>query len=136
MRPMSNHFHRALKTARPVALGFAFFASAGAMAVAQDQTYTTFDPQYNTITVWNTAWDQGNYDRHHVLLGTVADFKPYRLLLAPADPDGHATMVDLKDGTVIRPDGTTLVPGMQVAVLGYWSKGTFIANRVILRGND
>ncbi|HTW84343.1 MAG TPA: hypothetical protein VMD91_09775 [Candidatus Sulfotelmatobacter sp.] len=127
--------HTVLKTARPVALGVALFAAGGTLAAAQDTTtYTTFDPQYNTITTWQTTWDAGNYDRHHVLIGTVADSKPYRLLLSPADPTDHETMVDLKDGTVIRPDGTTLVPGMRVAVMGYWSKGTFIANRVILRG--
>jgi hypothetical protein len=98
--------------------------------------YGTFDPQYNTVNVWNTAWDTGIYDRHHVLLGVIADSKPYRLLLAPADPDSHATMVDLKNGTIIRPDGVTLADGMNVAVLGYWSKGTFIANRIVLRGSN
>jgi hypothetical protein len=42
-------------------------------------------------------------------------------------------MVDLKNGTIIRPEGTSLVAGMRVAIFGYWSKGTFIANRVVLR---
>jgi hypothetical protein len=134
---------KALNTARPLALSAAFVLSAGAVALAQNAPmqsgpagYGTFDPQYDSINAWNTAWDTGTYDRHHVLLGVVTDSKPYRLLLAPADPDGHAIMVDLKNGTIIRPDGMTLAPGMNVAVLGYWSKGTFIANRIVLRGNN
>ncbi|MFY9781096.1 MAG: hypothetical protein WAJ85_11375 [Candidatus Baltobacteraceae bacterium] len=115
-------------------------AGAVTIAAAQDtpstaNNWNTFDPAYSSVTTWNVAWDAGTYDQHHVLIGTVADFKPYRMLLQPADPSGHATTVDLKNGTVIRPDGTQLAPGMRVAVLGYWSKGTFIANRVILRNS-
>jgi hypothetical protein len=116
-------------------------AIALAIAAAQDTPSTnatnwkSFDPAYSSVNSWNPAWDGGTYDQHHVPIGTVADFKPFRMLLQPADPDGHATTVDLKNGTVIRPDGTQLSPGMRVAVMGYWSKGTFIANRVILRGS-
>ena len=134
----------AAAAARHLALGLALFASAGTIATAQTQPdpnapqqpnagWNTFDPQYDSVNQWNPTWDAGKYDRHHVLIGTVADFKPYRMLLQPPDPDGHATMIDLKNGTVIRPEGTSLVPGMRVAIFGYWSKGTFIANRVILR---
>jgi hypothetical protein len=118
---------------RPLALGLALFAAASTVAVAQDDNgYGRFDPTYNTYNHWMPTWDNGNYDRHHVLIGTVADFKPYRLLLAQRQ-GGDTTQVDLKNGTVIRPEGTTLTSGMRVAVMGYWSKGTFIANRVILR---
>jgi hypothetical protein len=132
---MSTHFTTTLRFARPLAIGLALFAGSAAFARAQDAPANpnTFDPAYDTVDSWNSAWDDGTYDHHHVLLGTVADFKPYRLLLQPADPNSDATTVDLKNGTVIRPDGTQLAPGMRVAVLGYWSKGTFIANRVILR---
>lgn len=126
---------------RPAALGLALFAAAGTVAVAQERSgpypaadSNGFDPQYDGVTTWNQSWDAGRYDRHHVLVGTVADFKPYRLLLQPRNPQGPQTMVDLKNGTVIRPEGTSLVPGMRVAVFGYWSKGTFIANHVVLRG--
>lgn len=140
----TNTRHSAANAARPLALGLALFASAGTIAGAQtdpgpnppsapNSGGNTFDPQYDSVTRWNANWDAGTYDRHHVLIGTVADFKPYRMLLQPPDPDGHATMVDLKNGTVIRPEGTSLVAGMRVAIFGYWSKGTFIANRVILR---
>jgi len=132
------------RTARPLAFGLALFASAGSLAVAQTAPapnvppapnaagWGTFDPQYDSVNTWNQSWDGGTYDRRHVLVGTVADFKPFRMLLQSADPD-EPTAVDLKNGTVIRPEGTTLVPGMRVAIFGYWSKGTFIANRVILR---
>ena len=134
-----KHTDVALRIARPAALGFALVLAGGSLARAQDAQgnpgYNTFDPMYDSVTTWNPAWETGNYDRHHVLIGTIADFKPYRMLLQPADPNGNATTVDLKNGTVIRPDGTTLSPGMRVAVMGYWSKGTFIANRVILRGS-
>jgi hypothetical protein len=140
---MSKHLSQALHLARPAALGIALFAAGGTMAVAQDQPvtttpggYNTFDPSLSNVDAWVPAWDAGTYDRHHILIGTVANSQPYRLLLSPEDPDGHAMMVDLKNGTVIRPEGTTLVSGMRVAVLGYWSKGTFIANRVILRGSN
>ena len=127
--------------ARPLALLFAFFLLSGASVLAQnppaDPYNGTFDPQYNTQMQWVPAWDTGTYDRNHVLVGTVADFKPYRLLLAhpndPASGGERTTMVDLKNGTAILPEGTNLSPGEHVAVFGYWSKGTFIANRVILR---
>jgi len=42
-------------------------------------------------------------------------------------------MIDLKNGTVILPTGATPSPSQRVAVIGYYSKRTFIANRVILR---
>lgn len=124
----------ALKAARPLALGLAVFAAAGTTALAQDAGPgdNTFDPQYNTYDHWSPAWNNGNYDRHHVLIGTVASFQPYRLLLSR--PNGAAVQIDLKNGTVIRPEGTNLSAGERVAVTGYWSKGTFIANRIILRG--
>lgn len=106
---------------------------AAAQTDASNVNPDTFDPAYNSVDSWEPAWDTGTYDRHHVLIGTIADFKPFRMLIQPADPNGNATTVDLKNGTVIRPDGTSLAPGMRVAVMGYWSKGTFIANRVVLR---
>ena len=67
----------------------------------------------------------------HVLHGTVASFSPYRLLLARDDQE--TTEVDLKHGTAIDPVGTSITPGMHVRIRGYWSKGVFIANRVMLR---
>jgi hypothetical protein len=85
-------------------------------------------PDYAT---WQPDWDKGTYDTRHVMLGTVADFSPYRLTIARAD--GLTETIDLKNGTVIRPTGATPTQGEHVALVGYYSNGTFIANRVVLR---
>src|ERR1700690_1439010 len=39
-------------------------------------------PQYNS---WQSAWDRYEFDRHHVILGRVAAFAPYRLQVARRD---------------------------------------------------
>ena len=80
---------------------------------------------------WQPAWDRYQYDRRHVILGTVTNFQPFRLQLAR--PDGDVQTIDLKHGTVIVPLGETPATNQRVAVIGYYSNGTFIANRVILR---
>jgi len=67
-----------------------------------------------------------------VLRGQVASFSAYRLLLADGR-GGRTTQVDLDENTRIIPVGTTLTPGMRVAVAGYWSKGVYIARRIALR---
>jgi hypothetical protein len=85
-------------------------------------------PQYQT---WQANWDRFEYDRHHVILGTVAKFEPFRLEVARRD--GAIQMIDLKNGTVILPTGTTPMLNERVAIVGYYSRGTFIANRVIIR---
>jgi len=82
-------------------------------------------------TTWQPDWDQYHYDRAHVMLGKVADFSPYRLTVARRN--GAVQTVDLKHGTVIYPTGATPSQGERVALVGYYSNGTFIANRVILR---
>jgi hypothetical protein len=83
-----------------------------------------------TYTTWQGGWDSGQYDKRHVILGTVADFKPFRLEVSR--PDGPTQTIDLKQGTTILPTGMTPMPNQEVAVVGYYSNGTFIANRVIL----
>jgi hypothetical protein len=111
-------------------------ASATLPALAQTTT-TTADvtigpngvPEY---TVWQTGWDSGTFDHAHVILGTVADFKPFRLQVAR--DNGVTQSIDLKNGTTILPVGMTPSDNQRVAVVGYYSKGTFIANRVILHG--
>lgn len=84
-----------------------------------------------SYTTWQSGWDQYQYDRHHVMLGHVTAFTPYRLTVMRRN--GDVQTVDLKHGTVIFPTGATPAPGERVALIGYYSSGTFIANRVILR---
>jgi hypothetical protein len=79
---------------------------------------------------WQNDWDNNQYDRRHVILGTVADFKPFRLQVSRHD--GPTQTIDLKQGTTILPNGMTPMPNQRVAVVGYYSNGTFVANRVIL----
>ena len=126
---------------RPLALGLGVFGAGSAIGAAQVSNpcapagpvaYDAFDPNYNAVDSWQSRWDNGNYDRNHVLLGTVGSFAPYRLTLLSRQ--GDSMTVDLKNGTVIRPTGTKPMPGERVAVFGYWSNGTFIANRVVVHG--
>jgi hypothetical protein len=81
-------------------------------------------------TTWQPGWDQYHYDRHHVILGTVNAFAPYRLTVTRHN--GNVQTIDLKNGTVIYPTGATPTPGERVGIVGYYSNGTFIANRVII----
>lgn len=144
----------ALEFFRPVAIGLGIFGATAAIGAAQTSapnpcapsmpsttasapaygpsTWGGFDPEYNSVDTWQSAWESGAYDRNHVMLGTVGKFAKDRLTIANAA--GDTTTVDLKEGTVIRPTGATPTAGQNVAVFGYWSNGTFIANRVILRG--
>jgi hypothetical protein len=97
-------------------------------ASAQDDNRYQAPPRYDR---WQGAWDRFEYDRAHVVLGTVAAFQPFRLRVARRD--GVVQTIDLKHGTEILPWGATPSTTQRVAVVGYYSKGTFIANRVILR---
>jgi Ni/Co efflux regulator RcnB len=85
-------------------------------------------PTYDT---WQAGWDHGQYDRHHVVLGRVASFSPYRLSIQRQN--GNVQNVDLKRGTVIRPEGSTPSAGERVAMIGYYSNGTFIVSSLVLR---
>jgi hypothetical protein len=134
----------AIEIIRPVALGLGIFGATAAIGAAQvsnpcapaappaASAWNTFDPTYSTVDAWQSAWDTGAYDRNHILLGTVGKFAPSRLTITSAQ--GDTMTIDLKEGTVIRPTGSTPTAGQRVAVFGYWSNGTFIANRVVLRG--
>jgi hypothetical protein len=84
-----------------------------------------------TYTTWQNSWDTYQYDTNHVVLGTVDGFAAYRLTIV--NHNGDSQVIDLKPGTAIFPTGQTPGAGEHVAVVGYWSQGTFIANRVILR---
>jgi hypothetical protein len=119
----------ALGLALAVTGGFvaAAAAPAGAQVAVQVEVGPHGVPAYQT---WQPAWDRFQYDRRHVMLGTVADFQPFRLQLAR--PNGVVQMIDLKDGTVILPTGATPTTNERVAIVGYYSRGTFIANRVLI----
>ncbi len=112
-----------------VALAAGLAASAGAVALAQPYPFPP--PGVPVYEHWQPAWDRFVYDRNHVIVATVARFQPYRLLVRRHD--GELQMIDLKNGTVIRPYGATPEPGDQVAAIGYYSYGTFVANRIVLR---
>jgi hypothetical protein len=88
-------------------------------------------PAWQNYNTWQPGWDNNQFDRRHVILGTVANFQPFRLQVARRD--GTVQTIDLKNGTVILPTGETPGTNERVAVTGYYSHGTFIANRVILR---
>ncbi len=129
----------AIELLRPVALGVGIFAATSAIGAAQSSNpcasgpaFNSFDTAYDSINAWQPAWDTGAYDRNHILIGTVGSFSPFRLTMTNAG--GDTMTVDLKQGTVIRPTGMTPTAGKRVAVFGYWSNGTFIANRVVLHG--
>lgn len=104
--------------------GAAISALPAAAQYAPDQV-----PPYTT---WQPGWDSYQYDHHHVMLGTVDSFAPYRLTLTRRN--GVTQTIDLKRGTAILPTGATPAAGERVAIVGYYSSGTFIANRVIVRG--
>ncbi len=95
-----------------------------------DEVFIVGPHHVPAYTEWQPGWDRYEYDRHHVILGTVANFRPFRLQVARRD--GDVQMVDLKDGTVILPTGATPMPNERVAIVGYYSRGRFIANRVII----
>lgn len=111
-------------TALASLLGFAATAQPAFAQVTIQGTVPVYD-------VWQPDWDQYRYDKRHVVLGTVTDFSPYRLTVQRRN--GNVMTIDLKNGTVIRPTGATPTMGQRAAVIGYWSNGTFIANRVVLR---
>jgi len=113
----------------PIAFVLAIIAAAAVPAFAQEEISIGPHgvPVYRS---WQSAWDRFDFNRHHVILGTVASFAPYRLQIVRRD--GAFQMIDLKGGTVIVPRGATPSPTQRVAVAGYYSNGTFIANRVLL----
>ena len=86
---------------------------------------------YPNYTTWQNGWDTYQYDRHHVMLGVVTDFAPYRLTVQRHN--GAIQTVDLRNGTVIYPTGATPAPGERVALVGHYSNGVFVVGRVIIR---
>jgi hypothetical protein len=111
-----------------VALAFGSFAAAPARA---DEVVVYGANGVPVYEHWQPGWDTYQYDHHHVILGTVTNFQPFRLQIARRN--GNVQMIDLKNGTVILPTGTTPMVNERVAIVGYYSNGTFIANRVLVR---
>jgi len=67
--------------------------------------------------------------RHHVD-GRIVDSRPFFIAVRVGP---QVIPVHLHQGTVILPTGTTLEPGMRVAVEGNWGDGgRFFANRIVL----
>jgi hypothetical protein len=62
--------------------------------------------------------------------GRVVEFHRFSMTLRA---EGRDIPVDLHQGTIIRPTGLSLQPGMFVSVNGYWNDGQFHANRIVLR---
>jgi hypothetical protein len=114
---MIKHLRSALALA--IAAGTLSFAAATLPAGAQMTTYgpapTWAAPYYDTTS--------------HVLTGTIVAAAPYRITVRVGERR-RGLPIDLKNGTVINPVGTRLAPGQSVRIRGYWSQGTFIANRV------
>jgi hypothetical protein len=100
--------------------------AASAPITASAQGYT-----FQGYTTWQPQWDRFQYDRRHVILGEVVHFHPYRVTIRR--PDGDVQTIDLKNGTVIHPTGATPTRGDRIAIYGYYSNGTFVANGLVLR---
>ncbi|MBD5655966.1 MAG: hypothetical protein IAI50_12415 [Candidatus Eremiobacteraeota bacterium] len=89
------------------------------------------DPSAPTYTKWQAKWDLRAFRDPHVIVGEVIDFRPYRVEIRRST--GETQRVDLKHGTRIAPLGATPTPGERVAIVGYYSRGTFIVNRLVIR---
>ena len=116
---MKPHTTSTIRFVRPLALALATLSFGAATLPALAQPYGPPPP-----------WAAPYYDTsRHILAGVITYAAPYRITLQ-VGPRGRSLPIDLHNGTVILPTGTTLTPGMHVHVRGYWSNGTFIANRV------
>ena len=110
----------------------AIFAGAAFSALPASSQVTTCGPAgVPSYTTWQTGWNTWNYDQDHVVLGMVGGFSAYRLTVV--GQNGTSQVIDLKPGTAIFPTGQTPSEGEHVAAVGYWSRGTFIVNRLVLR---
>ena len=109
---------------------FAAALGAATLPASAQMTYRSAMNPGPGVRQWQPGWDEGRYDRQHVILGTVSNFQPFRLQVARQN--GTVQTIDLKQGTRIFPRGETPAVNERVAVSGYYSNGTFIANRVIL----
>lgn len=107
------------------------FGGASLAPVAAQEDYNDAPDTVPVYTTWQPTWDTYQFDQRHVMLGTVQSFSPYRLTVLRRN--GNVQTVDLKNGTIIYPTGATPMTGERVSLVGYYSNGTFIVNRVIIR---
>ncbi len=65
--------------------------------------------------------------------GVITSSRPYHVVLA--GPAGRTIALTLRQGTIIDPRGTTLVPGMRVTYTGRpLGDGTILTDRIALGG--
>ncbi len=113
-------------------LALAFLLLTGVCATPLPAAAQPFsDPSIPNYTRWQARWDRAAFRNRHVIVGEVIDFHPYRVRLRRSN--GITQGVDLKHGTIILPTGATPTPGERVALVGYYSQGTFVVNRLIIR---
>jgi hypothetical protein len=77
----------------------------------------------------NAFEDDNRFVAQHDVQGVITYFNRFNMTVRV---NGEAYPVVLHQGTIIRPTGATLVPSMVVNISGYWSAGTFFANRIIV----
>jgi hypothetical protein len=74
------------------------------------------------------AFEPGaRYVAAHDMQGVVTYFNRFNMTVRI---NGGFYAVQLHQGTIINPTGTTLAPGMLVNVGGFWSGGVFYANAI------
>lgn len=69
------------------------------------------------------------FAKAYVLQGVVTYSVPFHMNIRIHD---DVYPIALHQGTIIKPTGITLAPSMVVNVAGYWSGGTFVANRIVV----
>lgn len=102
----------------------ALWAAASARAQA-DGAFCPCRPVPAAFYADADEWFVGAYD----VQGMVTSFHRFDMTLRAR---GREFPVQLHQGTVIKPTGTTLAPSMIVNIAGYWQAGTFYANRIIV----
>ncbi len=73
----------------------------------------------------------GNYGNRGAISGVVSSFSAFNLQL------GNGPHINLHQGTVINPTGTTLQPGMRVQIYGHSNNdGSYEADQINVVGNN
>lgn len=114
-----------------------FLSLAAGMAASANAAEAIFIYRYRPapVVVYQPAPVVVSYDsddrfaRAYDIQGVVTSSVPYHMNVRIHD---QIYSVSLHDGTIIKPTGITLEPTMIVNVAGYWSGGTFVANRIVV----